>query len=59
MELEGSSPQSQAPANCPYPEPAQSSPHNKLPLFIYTKEKKPIFSTCTKEYGANINIIYQ
>ena len=27
METEGSSPHSQVPATCPYPEPAQSSPH--------------------------------
>jgi hypothetical protein len=27
MEPEGSLPHSQAPATCPYPEPAQSSPH--------------------------------
>ena len=27
MEPEGSSPHSQAPATCPYPKPAQSSPH--------------------------------
>ena len=31
MEPEGSSPHSQAPATCPYPEPAQSSPHSLLP----------------------------
>ena len=31
METEGSSPHSQAPATCPYPEPAQSSPHTLLP----------------------------
>ena len=31
MEPEGSSPHSQAPATCPYPEPAQSSPHNLIP----------------------------
>jgi hypothetical protein len=32
MEPEGSSPHSQAPATCPYPEPAQSSPHTPIPL---------------------------
>jgi hypothetical protein len=32
MEPEGSLPHSQAPANCPYPEPAQSSPHTHIPL---------------------------
>jgi hypothetical protein len=32
MEPEGSSPQSQAPTICPYPEPAQSSPHTHIPL---------------------------
>jgi hypothetical protein len=32
MEPEGSSPHSQAPATCPYPEPAQSSPHTHIPL---------------------------
>ena len=31
MEPEGSSPHSQAPATCPYPEPAQSSPHALIP----------------------------
>ena len=31
MEPEGSSPHSQAPATCPYPKPAQSSPHTLLP----------------------------
>ena len=31
MEPEGSSPHSQAPATCPYPEPAQSSPHTLIP----------------------------
>jgi hypothetical protein len=29
---EGSSPYSQVPATCPYPEPTPSSPHNPLPL---------------------------
>ena len=32
MEPEGSSPHSQAPATCPYPEPAQSSPHTQSHL---------------------------
>ena len=32
MEPEGSSPYSQVPATCPYPEPTPSSPHNSLPL---------------------------
>jgi hypothetical protein len=32
MEPEGSLPHSQAPATCPYPEPAQSSPHTHIPL---------------------------
>ena len=32
MEPEGSSPHSQAPATCPYPEPAQSSPHTLIHL---------------------------
>ena len=31
-EPEGSSPYSQVPATCPYPEPTPSSPHNPLPL---------------------------
>ena len=31
MEPEGSSPHSQAPATCPYHEPAQSSPHTLIP----------------------------
>jgi len=46
MEFEGSLPQSQVPATCPYSEPARSSPyppfwttqleydHNKLSMFI-------------------------
>ena len=29
---ESSSPYSQAPATCPYPEPTASSPHNPFPL---------------------------
>ena len=32
MEPESSSPSSQAPATCPYPEPTPSSPHNPFPL---------------------------
>jgi hypothetical protein len=32
MEPEGSLPHSQAPATCPYPKPAQSSPHTHIPL---------------------------
>jgi len=32
MEPEGSSPHSQVPANCPYPEPARSSPYRHIPL---------------------------
>jgi len=32
MEPEGSLPHSQEPANCPYPEPAVSSPQTQLPL---------------------------
>jgi hypothetical protein len=32
MEPEGSLPQSQVPANCPYPEPARSSPYPHIPL---------------------------
>ena len=32
LEPEGSSPYSQVPATCPYPEPTPSSPHNPLPL---------------------------
>ena len=31
METEGSLPQSQASATCPYPGPAQSSPHTHIP----------------------------
>jgi len=31
MENEGSLPHSQVPANCPYPEPARSSPHHHIP----------------------------
>jgi hypothetical protein len=31
-ETEGSSPNPQAPATCPYPEPTPSSRHNSLPL---------------------------
>jgi len=32
LEPESSSPYSQVPATCPYPEPTPSSPHNPLPL---------------------------
>ena len=32
MEPVGSSPNPQAPATCPYPEPTPYSPHNPLPL---------------------------
>jgi len=32
MEPEGSSPYSQLPTTCPYPEPNPSSPHNLLPI---------------------------
>jgi hypothetical protein len=32
MEPEGSLPHSQAPATCPYGEPAQSSPHTPIPF---------------------------
>ena len=32
MEPEGSLPHSQASATCPYPGPAQSSPHTHIPL---------------------------
>src|SRR5215813_14508457 len=32
MEPEGSSPYSQVPTTCPYPEPTPSSPHNPLPF---------------------------
>ena len=32
MEPDGSLPQSQVPDNCPYPEPARSSPHAHIPL---------------------------
>jgi len=32
LEPEGSSPYSQVPATCPYPESTPSSPHNPLPL---------------------------
>jgi uncharacterized Zn-finger protein len=32
MEPEGSLPHSDAPATCPYPEPAHSSPHTHIPL---------------------------
>ena len=32
MEPEGSLPQSQVPAICPYPEPARSSQHYHFPL---------------------------
>ena len=31
MELEGSLPHSQASTTCPYPGPAQSSPHTHIP----------------------------
>ena len=32
MEPEGSLPQSQVPATCPYPEPARSSPYHNIPI---------------------------
>ena len=32
MEPEGSLPQPQVPATCPYPEPARYSPHPHIPL---------------------------
>ena len=32
LEPEGSSPYSQMPTTCPYPEPTPSNPHNPLPL---------------------------
>ena len=32
MVREGSLPKSQGPANCPYPEPARSSPYPHIPL---------------------------
>ena len=32
MEPEGSLPESQVPAACPYPEPVQSSPYPHIPL---------------------------
>ena len=32
MENEGSVPQSQVSATCPYPEPDQSSPYSTIPL---------------------------
>ena len=32
MEPEGSLPQQQVPATCPYPEPARSSPYPHIPL---------------------------
>ena len=32
MKPEGSLPQSQVPATCPYPEPARSSPYSHIPL---------------------------
>jgi len=31
MEPEDSSPHSQVPATCPYPQPAQSTPHTPIP----------------------------
>ena len=37
MEPEGSLPHSQASATCPYPVPAQSSPHTHIPFFFLNK----------------------
>jgi hypothetical protein len=40
MEPEGSLPHSQAPATCPYPEPAQSSPvkyYNVIILWVHSR----------------------
>ena len=49
MEPEGSSQHSQAPATCPYPEPAQSSPHTLIHVAsIYRSQmfrKLPVFRT--------------
>ena len=38
MEPQSSLPYSQAPANCPYPEPTPSSPYNPFPLTAYEFE---------------------
>jgi hypothetical protein len=38
MEPESPSPHSQAPATCPYPQPAQSSPHTHIPLLEGTSQ---------------------
>jgi ABC-type phosphate/phosphonate transport system permease subunit len=48
MEPKGSSPYSQVPATCPYPEPTPSNPHNPLqrPEELYTSTVPKAFMTC-------------
>ena len=41
MQPQSSSPYSQAPATCPYPEPTPSSPHNPFPLSEDTSQYYP------------------
>jgi hypothetical protein len=53
METECSSPHSQAPATCPYSEPALSSPHTHIPLNIYKQNCENCISKC----NTYINII--
>ena len=50
MEPEGSFPHSQVPANCPYPEPDQSSPYPQIPhmprICITTNNSLSTHSPC-------------
>jgi hypothetical protein len=52
MEPEGSWPHSQAPATCPYPEPAQSSPHTPIPpdvtILVISSRSNTLFDNCWK-----------
>ena len=50
MEPEGSSPHSQVPATCPYPEPAQSSSH----ILIFQHLATVLISVFTLCYGPGL-----
>jgi len=49
MEPEGSLPQSQVPATCPYPEPAWSSPYPQI-LHLYSNNNRNIFYLMTLSF---------
>jgi hypothetical protein len=57
MESEGSLPHSQVPANCPYPEPARSSPYPHLPQTKITFTK--IYKCVQFVTVANKNVSYK